>query len=163
MSAHTPGPWSVRRWSWPTQVTGPMHQIISADNFPTAFVPAWDQPQPGETEAGDEAKANARLIADAPRMHDLLAACEPYLKDGETPAQRIERERRDTAAALELLVREKRKTEVLLHAAKTCLEAERERRKKLLPGAPATTYCEKRIELIEAAIEEAEAPCPATA
>lgn len=59
-------------------------------------------------------------------------------------------------AALELLAREKRKTEALLHAAKVCLMAERERRAALLPGAPATTYCEKRIALIEAAIKEAE-------
>lgn len=55
-------------------------------------------------------------------MHDLLAACEPYLKDGETPAERIERERRDTTAALELLIREKRKTEVMLAALKRIRE-----------------------------------------
>lgn len=59
---------------------------------------------------------NARLIANAPRMHDLLAACEPYLKDGETPAQRIERERRDTAVALELLANERIKNEFALAA-----------------------------------------------
>lgn len=41
----------------------------------------------------------------------MLAECEQYLKDGETPAQRIERERRDTEAVLALLIREKRKTE----------------------------------------------------
>ena len=39
-----------------------------------------------------------------------LADCKQYLKDGETPAQRIERERRDTDAVLTLLVREKEKT-----------------------------------------------------
>lgn len=72
MSKHTPGPWAVRRWSWPTQVEGSIHQVISADSFPTAFVPAWDKPEPGEVEAGDEARANARLIAAAP---ELLEAC----------------------------------------------------------------------------------------
>ena len=36
----------------------------------------------------------------------MLADCEQYLKDGETPAQRIERERRDTEAVLNLLIRE---------------------------------------------------------
>lgn len=36
-----------------------------------------------------------------------------YLKDGETPAQRIERERRDTDAALTLLIREKERTKLL--------------------------------------------------
>lgn len=44
----------------------------------------------------------------------------------------------------------------LLDAAKTCLAAEVERRKKLRPGAPATTYCENRIAMISAAIAKAE-------
>lgn len=35
--------------------------------------------------------------------------CEQYLKDGETPAQRICRERRDTDLAMSLLAREKQK------------------------------------------------------
>jgi len=43
----------------------------------------------------------------------------------------------------------------LLAAVEICLKAEQERRKKLLPGAPATTYCERRIALIEAAIAKA--------
>lgn len=43
----------------------------------------------------------------------------------------------------------------LLEAIKVCLKAEKERIKKLLPGAPATTYCEKRISIIEAAIAKA--------
>lgn len=44
----------------------------------------------------------------------------------------------------------------LLDVARICLDAERERRKKLKPGAPATTYCEARIAKIEAAIAKAE-------
>lgn len=40
----------------------------------------------------------------------------------------------------------------LLGAAVTCLHAERERRKKLKPGAPATTYTEERIAETEAAL-----------
>lgn len=72
MSKHTPGPWLVRRWSWPTEVTGPIHQVISADRFPTAFVPAWDEPNPGEVEASEEAKANACLIAAAPELLEAL-------------------------------------------------------------------------------------------
>lgn len=39
-----------------------------------------------------------------------LADCKHYLKDGETPVQCIERERRDTDAVLTLLLREKGKT-----------------------------------------------------
>lgn len=44
----------------------------------------------------------------------------------------------------------------LLEAAKACLAAEEERRAKLKPGAPATTYCEQRIATIKAAIAKAE-------
>jgi len=44
----------------------------------------------------------------------------------------------------------------LLNALKVCREAETERRAKLLPGAPATTYTEKRLALIDAAIAKAE-------
>lgn len=44
----------------------------------------------------------------------------------------------------------------LLDAAKACLAAEEERRAKLKPGAPATTYCEQRIATIKAAIAKAE-------
>ena len=40
----------------------------------------------------------------------------------------------------------------LLDAVRICLDAEHERRKKLLPNAPATTYCEKRIAMLEAAL-----------
>ena len=41
------------------------------------------------------------------KLRQMLADCEQYLKDGETPAQRIERERRDTEAVLNLLIRER--------------------------------------------------------
>lgn len=140
MSKHTPGPWTVVSEGMASP------KVVDANGLGICHT----------TYAPTGAEANARLIADAPRMRDLLAACEPYLKDGETPAHRIQRERLDNFAALELLAREKRKTEALLHAAKVCLMAERERRAALLPGAPATTYCEKRIALIEAAIKEAE-------
>ena len=37
-------------------------------------------------------------------------------------------------------------------AVNVCLDAERERMKKLLPGAPATTYTQQRIEMLEAAL-----------
>ncbi|MGA0564135.1 hypothetical protein ACO2RV_16950 [Ancylobacter sp. VNQ12] len=44
----------------------------------------------------------------------------------------------------------------LLAAAKECLDAEQKRAKKLLPGAPASTYCAARLERIQAAIAKAE-------
>lgn len=43
----------------------------------------------------------------------------------------------------------------LLEAVQVCLKAEKERCKNLLPGAPATTYCDKRIAMIEATIAKA--------
>lgn len=43
----------------------------------------------------------------------------------------------------------------LLAIAEICLKAEYERRAKLLPGAPATTYTQSRIDKIEAAIARA--------
>jgi hypothetical protein len=51
-------------------------------------------------------------------LHDLVAACEPYLKEGETPAERIERERGDTEAVCRLYAKEREKNVELLEAAK---------------------------------------------
>jgi hypothetical protein len=52
------------------------------------------------------------------RLHALVAACEPYLKDGETPAERIERERGDTEAVCRLYAKEREKNVELLEALK---------------------------------------------
>ena len=43
----------------------------------------------------------------------------------------------------------------LLAALKECLDAEERRAKKLLPGAPASTYCVARLDRIRAAIAKA--------
>jgi hypothetical protein len=56
--------------------------------------------------------------AELRRLHDLVAACEPYLKEGETPAERIERERGDTEAVCRLYAKEREKNVELLEAAK---------------------------------------------
>lgn len=106
MSAHTPGPWVVH----PTSIHPAVRSVGTAEVGPRRICTV------GSTNGNPIDWHNARLIADAPRMHDLLAACEPYLKDGETPAQRIERERRDTAVALELLANERIKNEFALAA-----------------------------------------------
>lgn len=55
--------------------------------------------------------ADGEVTGDVRELRKMLADCEQYLKEGETPAQRIERERRDTEAVLNLLIREKRKNE----------------------------------------------------
>ncbi len=56
------------------------------------------------------------LISEMERLRGAIDEIRPYLKDGETPAQRIERERRDTDAVLTLLAREKRRAEILAAA-----------------------------------------------
>lgn len=77
MSAkHTPGPWEVERWNWPLEMTGRYHRVLNHERFPTAFIPAWSEPGPGEVDGSDEARANARLIAAAP---ELLEACKVAL------------------------------------------------------------------------------------
>lgn len=60
--------------------------------------------------------ADGQVFGDVRELRQMLADCEKYLKEGETPAQRIERERRDTEAVLNLLIREKRKTERMREA-----------------------------------------------
>lgn len=45
----------------------------------------------------------------------------------------------------------------LYEALKECLDSELRRRKKLKPGAPATTYSEARIARVRAALEQASA------
>jgi hypothetical protein len=60
----------------------------------------------------------AELVADAERE-----ACSPYLKDGETPAERIERDHRDTLALMTLLAQEKTKNEALNAQRNELLEA----------------------------------------
>lgn len=55
--------------------------------------------------------ADGAVIGDVRELRQMFADCEKYLKEGETPAQRIERERRDTESVLNLLIREKRKSE----------------------------------------------------
>lgn len=91
MSKHTPGPWAIRRhWS-------------NEDAF--EIYPDRGDPGYGEwasiVEIGDycyedEAEANARLIAAAPDMLDMLKVCHSaleYVGPWETPVGLIERVR----------------------------------------------------------------------
>lgn len=72
MSGHTPGPWTIDRQNWPFELTGRYHRVISDERFPTAFIPGWSEPAPGEVDGTEEAKANARLIAAAPELYEAL-------------------------------------------------------------------------------------------
>lgn len=47
------------------------------------------------------------------RSEVLMAACEPYLKDEETPAECIARNRRDVDGCLTMLIAERRKADAL--------------------------------------------------
>ena len=78
-------------------------------------------------QAADLAAGNARLDAEAQaqaqevdltrrradKWQSMVLDCEEHLKDGETPAQRIERERTDNLTLLKLLEKGKRKSEQL--------------------------------------------------
>ena len=70
---HTPGPWNILR-KRPMQMTGNFHQVTDDDRYPAAFIPAWDNPGPGEEDGTEEALANARLIATAPELLEALKA-----------------------------------------------------------------------------------------
>ena len=67
----TPGPWAVLKFSQRMTITGNIHQVVDGSNFPSAFVPAWDDPGHGETDGSVEAIANAVLISATP---DLVQA-----------------------------------------------------------------------------------------
>jgi len=64
---------------------------------------------------GDDPAVTGRLEEEAANALasalSKLAACEPYLKEDETPAECIERNRKDAQVTLTLLAREKRKNE----------------------------------------------------
>ena len=62
---HTPTPWKIKSLHKKMIITGNVHQICDGDNYPTAFVPAWDNPQAGEVDGTEEALANAAMIVHA--------------------------------------------------------------------------------------------------
>ena len=55
-----------------------------------------------------------RLAAQRDALQAAIDACAIYLKEGETPAQRIERDHRDSLALMRLLAQEKLKSETLM-------------------------------------------------
>lgn len=69
-----------------------------------------------EVEAADAELAALRAERD--KMAALVDACAPYLKEGETPAERIERERRDLTTVVGSLARER--DSVALAAGEIC-------------------------------------------
>jgi aspartokinase-like uncharacterized kinase len=57
-------------------------------------------------------KSQNEAVAALERYAELLEQCAPYLKDGETPAQRIKRDHEDSLLLMEQLGREKGITEL---------------------------------------------------
>jgi hypothetical protein len=89
-ATHSPGPWTVFRLARPMTITGNVHQVVSEDRYPTAFVPAWDSPVGAEIDGTEEAKANARLIAAAPDLLAMLKVAQLWLDvDGRYDMQGI--------------------------------------------------------------------------
>lgn len=83
-----------------------------------------ERPAYGETRIGKEIRDMRKRIteleahgmcrcADEVRcdMRKLITDCQPYLKEGETPAECIQRNRNDTGGILKLLAKEKKRAE----------------------------------------------------
>lgn len=92
----TPGLWRIRKWSRKMTITGNIHQVCGGD-FPAAFVPAWDMPEPGEVDGTDEAKANARLIALAPELAAETIALRAQAAKDKARIERLEAALREIA------------------------------------------------------------------
>ena len=76
MAGFTAGPWSAN-CPREERIVGRMHRVLNPEDYPAAFVPAWDRPQAGQVDGTDEAIANARLIAAAPDIYaTILALCD---------------------------------------------------------------------------------------
>lgn len=72
----TPGSWHANGPK-KMELVGRVHRVLNPEDYPAAFVPAWDRPGAGEVDGTDEAIANARLIAAAPDMREtILALCD---------------------------------------------------------------------------------------
>lgn len=66
--AGTDGPWNIRAVSKDMKIVGNIHQVTDEAGYPAAFIPAWDDPGPGEIDGTEEALANARRIASLPDL-----------------------------------------------------------------------------------------------
>ena len=76
---------------------------------------------PGEM-LDDRDEEIEQLKDEIEQLRKRIDDCAPFLKEDETPAQRIERERADTEAVLKLLISEKREVERLRKELAWCQE-----------------------------------------
>ena len=81
-------------------------------------IEAWHQEATGGTKTLDLPHFAKLAFAEGRKaeneaLREKLDACAPYLKEGETPADRIQREIDDNAAVLGLLAKEKKENEAL--------------------------------------------------
>ena len=78
LAGFTAGPWYANGPK-KMEIVGRIHRVLNPENYPAAFVPAWDQPDAGQVDGTDEAIANVRLIAAAPDMREtILALCDAF-------------------------------------------------------------------------------------
>lgn len=82
MSAHTPGPWHI----WANTIVAPKH-MNRPDGITPCIAEVWSH-----IEEIPEHKANARLIAAAPEMFELLKYIEEGIGFDSYPVQYIWRE-----------------------------------------------------------------------
>lgn len=97
--------------------------LVLRNGFTVTGESACASPENFDAEIGRKiARANAVSKVWTPMGYALkerlaqMAAFEPYLKEGETPAERIERDHRDSLALMALLAQERTKKEALLEA-----------------------------------------------
>lgn len=80
------GPWHVDGPK-PMVIDGNIHRVLDKGLFPSAFVPAWDNPGPGEEDGTEEARANAEYIAAllnaAPALLRVAEAAKTYASNPE--------------------------------------------------------------------------------
>ena len=84
----TPGSWHANGPK-KMELVGRVHRVLNPEDYPAAFVPAWDRPGAGEVDGTDEAIANARLIAAAPDMRETILALCDALDDLRADNQRL--------------------------------------------------------------------------
>ena len=89
MKEHTPGPWKQRVWDY-SHATPPRKELNIENE--TNLIATLQCDFPGDNPyiiPGDEARANARLIAAAPELLEALEdACLTYAVHGEQPPEK---------------------------------------------------------------------------
>lgn len=90
-ASHTPTPWELLDTK-PMSIEGNIIRVVDKDRYPMAFIPAWNEPGPGEEDGSEEAAANAAfivmavngrqaLLARIARLEADLLECREFIED----------------------------------------------------------------------------------